>query len=611
MATKKRTPFPTGQSAANIPAGYKLVADNDEQNQTPEARGKAAALSSYLARKGSPTKGRRLDRAMAKFETMWAQAPTAIKEKYAGRSQKTDLAPSEANPPIPRPTNASLNAAKPGETPSQTKERQRQSRTGTKAVATPSATKTIFDELTKAPAIPEGGVNSVGDGVFEGGKAKRIEQANALMQKATTNPPTPEQRSGPDTYVPDKPAAAGQAAVTPAPAERPSQGLPNSGSGGMFPTSFPNTLGADQENRDRTVQEKNAQHQRESAAQQAKDRAETNASRATAGLPPINEGVPPPAAGAPPSAPATPQTSGGTSGRVLNADQLANKAANEARGATKDPNTGSRAEDIAAASGDPTKLPTDSRMVVQDKVNGGSTPVNKAPVDLSARTSSTQPPVAGPKAVADAKIGEAPPGMELIGTGWKRDAAGNKTNEREPKYAPVDDLYGKAKIIPGSSAKDINQTISRTPATADATKPVMLGSEQNIEQRRGDYQSREAPRAASMMARPAPPTSLPRGPASQPEDTRNQSEENAATANRIQTATANRPKVDPNMSIAPKGDPDFGKRLSDDDMKQINDPSKFFKNPGNTPANTRVTARRPATPEELKTGKVMPPVRRP
>ena len=31
----------------------------------------------------------------AKFEDMWAKAPDAVKEKYASRSQKTDLAPSE------------------------------------------------------------------------------------------------------------------------------------------------------------------------------------------------------------------------------------------------------------------------------------------------------------------------------------------------------------------------------------------------------------------------------------------------------------------------------------------------------------------------------------
>ena len=350
----------------------------------------------------------------------------------------------------------------------------------------------------------------------------------------------------------------------------------------MFPTSFPNTLGADQENRDRTVQEKNAQHQRESAAQQAKDRAETNASRATAGLPPINEGVPPPAAGALPSAPAATKTV---------APPRPPTAAE-----------GNKSPEFLKSNAEYTKI-ADERMAP----GGPAAPAARPSMDGNQPTGA---PVL-PTPVADAKIGEAPPGMELIGTGWKRDAAGNKTNEREPKYAPVDSLYGKAKtgvVTPKADGGGFN------PKRSVEIQPVMkqfdVGT-QSIEQRRGDYQSREAPRAASMMARPAPPTSLPRGPASQPEDTRNQSEENAATANRIQTATANRPKVDPNMSIAPKGDPDFGKRLSDDDMKQINDPSKFFKNPANTPANTRVTARRPATPEELKTGKVMPPVRRP
>ena len=80
------------------------------------------------------------------------------------------------------------------------------------------------------------------------------------------------------------------------------------------------------------------------------------------------------------------------------------------------------------------------------------------------------------------------------------------------QYAPVAEVYGAAK-------PSISNTIASTSVTADPTKPVMIQG-QTVEQQRADYQAREAPRAAAMMA-PARQTSVapvlpPRGPASQP-----------------------------------------------------------------------------------------------
>lgn len=76
------------------------------ESVVPEAQGKAAALSAYLAQGGTPfhfsgrykkgpMKGKNVDEATAEFERMWATAPDAIKNKYASRSLSTDLAPIE------------------------------------------------------------------------------------------------------------------------------------------------------------------------------------------------------------------------------------------------------------------------------------------------------------------------------------------------------------------------------------------------------------------------------------------------------------------------------------------------------------------------------------
>jgi len=212
----------------SVPAGYKLVPDD---NQAPEARGKAAALSAYLARKGSPQKGKRLDRAVAKFETMWANSPDAIKEKYAGRSQKTDLAPSERGDlaPIPRPTNASLNAARPGESASQVYARQKESRTG-KAAAPPAPAKSPADKDPVAVGTPEeqarvaamineGSSFATADNGDQSTKAAMAAERARLEADAKANPPTEAQRSTPSSappspnLPPDAPA--------PAPAKRP------------------------------------------------------------------------------------------------------------------------------------------------------------------------------------------------------------------------------------------------------------------------------------------------------------------------------------------------------------------------------------------------------
>jgi hypothetical protein len=223
---------------------YRRNQDGMMETVVPQAQGKAAALSSYLAQGGTPfkhsgrfkkgpMKGKNVDEATAEFERMWATSPDSLKQKYANRTsgKTTDLAPSERmGTPAPR-TNDQINrdntrsrilqqggaygtpgeqalkeydartAAKPTPPPAKapvtTAEASRaaveQSQSTTKsdgsyesrqqamkeergqesASIMASVTDNSFAELTKAPVIPAGGVNSVGDGVFVGGVASQ------------------------------------------------------------------------------------------------------------------------------------------------------------------------------------------------------------------------------------------------------------------------------------------------------------------------------------------------------------------------------------------------------------------------------------------------------
>lgn len=82
-----------------------LRTDAHGQTIVPQARGKAAAFDTYVARGGKihkrtgkyrkgPMKGKTYDETKQQFEGMWAGVDDSVKEKYAGRS-RTDLAPSE------------------------------------------------------------------------------------------------------------------------------------------------------------------------------------------------------------------------------------------------------------------------------------------------------------------------------------------------------------------------------------------------------------------------------------------------------------------------------------------------------------------------------------
>ena len=87
---------------------YRRGANGTMETVVPQAQGKAAALSAYLAQGGGVSRntgryrsgkhaGKDVDQVTAEFEAMWANAPDSIKQKYADRTSgaMSDLAPSE------------------------------------------------------------------------------------------------------------------------------------------------------------------------------------------------------------------------------------------------------------------------------------------------------------------------------------------------------------------------------------------------------------------------------------------------------------------------------------------------------------------------------------
>lgn len=216
----------------SIPAGYKLVPDAGIE--TPMAGGKAEAMAAFLASGGAmrgggrsgrggaytkgPLKGKTIDEAKQMFEQRWATAPPAIKDKYANRAGMGAFAPSEKiqiGAIKPTPTNASLNAALPGERAPQMYARQRAERMreagenpGTPA---PSPAKTDVaaeakrqrdDEMAKASAAMNAKGAPAQTPEQVGAEARRLMNGGATPQSTPTlSPPTPSPASPPAVGV--------------------------------------------------------------------------------------------------------------------------------------------------------------------------------------------------------------------------------------------------------------------------------------------------------------------------------------------------------------------------------------------------------------------------
>lgn len=104
----------------SIPKGYKLVPDSESgQSDVPEGRARAAAMTSFLARGGGLSRGRKVYRsgplknmtqaqAEQHFSKLWSKASPALKDHYASMSNEDSiLAPSEkasrVGTPAPKP----------------------------------------------------------------------------------------------------------------------------------------------------------------------------------------------------------------------------------------------------------------------------------------------------------------------------------------------------------------------------------------------------------------------------------------------------------------------------------------------------------------------------
>lgn len=212
--TEVRTsPVSAPQSNGYHPGRRPQMDQDGDPSLPPQARGKAAALDAYLAQGGTPfkhsgrykkgpNKGKNYDEAKAKFETMWASAPDAVKEKYASRSQHTDLAPSEKRlaQQAQNPATGEAEAPAPVKPPAVKKTVNPNATAGagrgTAKAATPAVVPTptpaaapkpeaktsgpSFEELTEKPqafnanasvptAGPDGKIHDVGDGSTKDG----------------------------------------------------------------------------------------------------------------------------------------------------------------------------------------------------------------------------------------------------------------------------------------------------------------------------------------------------------------------------------------------------------------------------------------------------------
>jgi hypothetical protein len=168
-----------------------------------------------------------------------------------------------------------------------------------------------------------------------------------------------------------------------------------------------------------------------------------------------------------------------------------------------------RAEQIAAASGDTSKMPTDDRMVVEGKTNlvpgekadaladqfgvpaeqiTASTPVMKQPPGPreNSATGKITPP-------AQRRLGPTPAGQELVGM------AGG-----QPIYKPVGEVYaGTSAAKPGASDADIRAAYQARMRPTGPAPAITLNSQ-------GEYDPR-------LQRTPASKPTMARGPASRPD----------------------------------------------------------------------------------------------
>lgn len=427
-----------------------------ERVEVPKALGKSAAISRLLAQGGTPFKmsgrykkgkfkGLTVDEATARAEVLWENSPDSLKQRYADRTtgKVTDLAPSERVAGMtPAPvTNASLNAARPGETPAQMAARQRASRmTGT----TPARSVT-------APKPYDKDRNGVPD-MIQRPAAPTLTSVTPAPPQASTQPQPPALASV---------TSPGSSFTELTPAQKPpADGIKSVGDGSSAENGWTpqfNAIGDD---------------------------GNIKAPKLVVGVNPApGRQTPPLDSPAPPGVRPSLQPKAPAVLSESDAGQANTVLRSIGSSQTLTPGV----QPAPAGVQPPTTLP----------------PRNQ-PGPFAVAPSTTQPQSVGEPVASTApapaatigtpsRIGATPAGMELTGMGWKRDAAGNPTKEREAKYAPIAEVYGAPKTA------SIQTTGGR----------ITGGTRQTDEQQRAGYQ-RSQSQQPDMTARAVqPPRAIP------------------------------------------------------------------------------------------------------
>ncbi len=366
----------------------------------PEAPGKAEAYDTWAAQSGNlskktgkyrsgPLKGKTFDQGMQQFDRMWRSAPDSIKEKYASRSANrpyTDLAPSERliqgiSPA--RVTNASLNASLPGESPSQTVERQKRSRI---RMYQGDAGLKAYDESREPKPRHDQDANGVPD---------MIQRPSERRTPTVSPSPAPIQNT--------RPAVTG-------------------------PVVSNNYAPGSDEARAAALTE-NSRNERFATAD--------NGSSAMRSAVAMQSQSRPMALGG---------SVGSMYGQSLQVEnsrspivqpELKKKQEAEAMQRGAGYNAQKQREETALAESErkrlglPSGLPTDERMHAEGKVNGGQMPVVKAPRGQYQGSPMPAAPVTPPTRTG--RIGATPAGQELVGM-----------NRGVPQYAPIGEVYGQS-----------------------------------------------------------------------------------------------------------------------------------------------------------------------
>ena len=520
----------------------------------PEAHAKAAAFDTWMAQGGGnpqrmgrggkfhqgPMKGMTLDQAKQAFESKWATVGDGVKEKYAGRSS-TDLAPSERIQGI-QPTPAQ-SSAQPGLSPTGPNPARKDMSAAGMQQRRMASYGYEFDKNGVAVKIGTKTNTVPSFKPLPPGQSRIVQGPPSPTGPATTPPaavaPTPATRAPVNPN--QRPALDGTATADEREARlaTPTTVVPAFKRGNSAPTN-PVAIGTPEEQARAT-----AELQRTSGLNTADNGGSVSDAAAVSASKPTGQATPPAkkpfvpfdvskiptgdnstpfsrtidsaAAGIDnfrrnavqgASSPFTADVASARTAKSQTDSQAASDAAAAAAKSQRDAEiakingipapapfpVGNRAQNIAAAGGDVSKLSTDDRMVAQGKINGGPTPVVKAPTQTIAPP--VKPLIPGIQPAPLNRLTGLPMGYQ----------PGDKVEA--PQQANADasvarQIAADPRMQPGSS--DIVQGPSNKPTTSEPTAdPAQYAGARSMMERDGN-----SPRQPSQMSFIAPTPAKP------------------------------------------------------------------------------------------------------